>query len=215
VTLGLLPLGTGNDFARSLSLPTDLAEALEVIRMGKTRPLDVVRVSGCGERLMINVSAGGFAGVVNDKITPEIKAAWGPLSYLRGFVEALGDLQDYTASISLDHAAPQQMEVLNIVVANAGYVARGIPIAPAADPGDGLLDLVAIRVVPAAQLVLLAPRILAGMHLDHEHILHLRARHIAIESTPPMTFNADGETLGEGPITFEVHPAAISFLVPA
>jgi diacylglycerol kinase (ATP) len=215
VTLGLLPLGTGNDFARALGLPTDLREALEVVRTGKRRAWDGGRVTtGKQQRFMINVSAGGFAGVVNDKLTPELKATWGPLAYFRGMIEALGEMEPYSALVTLDDGAAETLSVLNIVVANATHVAKGIPIAPAADPSDGLLDLVAIRAVPLAKLALLAPRVLAAAHLDHEDVLHLRARHMKITSTPPMTFNTDGEVLGESPVTFEVVPGAISFLVP-
>jgi len=214
VKLGLLPLGTGNDFARSLGLPLDVAGALSVLRHGPVRALDVVRISGSGRRFMINVSAGGFAGLVDEKLTDDVKAAWGPLSYFRGMIEALGEMQPYAARIRLDHAPPLHLKLLNVVVANAGYVARGIPIAPAADPADGWMDLVAIRDATATRLALLAPRVLAGAHLDHEDVLHVRARHIEIESEPPMKFNADGEALGEGTITFEILPAAVSFVIP-
>jgi diacylglycerol kinase (ATP) len=102
-----------------------------------------------------------------------------------------------------------------VVVANGSHVAKGVPIAPEADPADGLMDVVAIREISLPALALHAPEILAATHLDNREILHFRARRLSIESTPPMIFNADGEVLGEGACEFEVLRAAISFLVPS
>jgi diacylglycerol kinase (ATP) len=214
VTVGLIPLGTGNDFARVMGLPTDLLEALQVIRDAHVRKLDVVRVTGSKTRFMINIAAGGFAGVVSEKLTPDLKAAWGPLSYLRGMVDALGEMQTYHTRIRIDGGAPEHFPMLNVVVANGSHVARGIPIAPMADPSDGLMEIVAIREVPLPSLALLAPQILAAAHMDNDEVIHLRARHFSIESKPSMTFNVDGEVMGEGAFEFALLPGAISFLAP-
>jgi len=213
--VGLIPLGTGNDFARSLSLPIDLASAIDVIRVGAVRKIDVVRVSAPEERYMINVAAGGFAGVVSEKLTPEVKATWGPLSYLRGMIDALGEMQTYVAKIRVDDGEIEEIPLLNVVVANGNHVARGIPIAPEADPSDGLMDIVVVRDMTLPALAVLAPQILAAAHLDHAEVMHIRARRFAIESTPPMIFNADGEILGDRPLSFELLPQALSFLAPA
>jgi diacylglycerol kinase (ATP) len=133
---------------------------------------------------------------------------------LRGVIDALGEMQPYEASYRTDGAAPQQFKTLNVAVANGSHVARGIPIAPNADPADGMMDIVLLKEISMPALALLTPEILAGTHLNNAEILHLRARHFAIQSTPPMTFNADGEVIGEGSFEFAILPAAISFLVP-
>ncbi len=87
--VGLLPLGTGNDFAKMLDLPEALDDCIDVLREGHVRPTDLVRVTTDEVRYFINVSAGGFSGTVNEKMTPEIKESWGPLAYLRCAAEAL------------------------------------------------------------------------------------------------------------------------------
>src|SRR5207247_3989749 len=81
--LGVLPLGTGNDFARSLGVPNNLEAAIEQIIAGKTRPIDLVRVTSDRVRYFANVSSGGFSGVVDEKLTQEMKRRGGPLDSLR------------------------------------------------------------------------------------------------------------------------------------
>src|SRR5438128_12444201 len=77
--IGIAPLGTGNDFARTLALPFSIEENIDILRAGKTRAIDIVRVQSDRIRHFINVAAGGFSGIVRKKMTPEIKRSWGPL----------------------------------------------------------------------------------------------------------------------------------------
>jgi len=121
-------------------------------------------------------------------------------------------MQSYDTTIQIDGASPRRLKTLNIAVANGSHVARGVPIAPDADPADGFMDVVVLKECSLPVLALLAPEILAGTHLNNEEILHLRARHCMIQSTPPMTFNADGELMGDGTFEFAIIPGAVSFL---
>lgn len=216
VRLGLLPLGTGNDFARVLALPPELDPALDALQLGHTRRFDIIRIRGAATvHHFINVSAGGFSSTVSEKMTSELKAAWGPLSYLRGMLGSLAELAPYACELTIDEDPPIPLSIFNLVIANAGFVARGIPIAPAADPADGLLDIVAIREAPGARLALLAPLVLTGQHLESEDIFFRQARKVAVTSAPAMPFNADGEMIGESPLIFEILPQAVTMTVPA
>jgi diacylglycerol kinase (ATP) len=224
VELGLVPLGTGNDLSRKLAIPRempgDLHEAIELAVEGAARPLDVasVRTEGGEPHYFINMSAGGFSGEVDDKMEAEVKAAWGPLSYVRGAFGALSELELYRARIVLDPGTGDEEEIrlatVNVVVANACFVGGGLHVAPTAEPDDGLLDLVVIQAAPIARLSLLAPQVLVGNHLEDELVLHRRARRLTIRSEPPMPFNADGEPIGETPVTYEVLPGAVRFVTP-
>lgn len=211
--LGIIPLGTGNDFARSIQLPTDLPAAIETLMAAQTRLVDVVRVTSDAVRYFINVSAGGFSGVLDEKVTDELKRAWGPLAYLRAGAEALPDLTAYRATLTFDDVDERALEVYNVVVANGRYVAGGIPVAPQAELDDGLLDIMLAPAAPVPRLLIETLQILVGRHLDSDLLIFRRARKVRITADPGMWFNVDGELVGNQPATFEVLPRVLRVIV--
>jgi diacylglycerol kinase (ATP) len=213
VAVGLVPLGTGNDFARSLNLPKGVDESIELLDRRRTRQIDLVRVTSDCARYFVNVSGGGFSGIVDEKLSPEMKKTWGPLAYLRGAAKALPELSAYRTEMLLDDSEQIALNLYNVIVANGRYVAGGIPIAPEAVVDDGLLDIILIPERPAAQLALLMGQILLGEHLKNEAIVFRRASKLAVNSHPGIWFNVDGELVGNEPALFEVMPRALRFVV--
>lgn len=213
VRVGLIPLGTGNDFARSLDLPDSVEDNIDIVLAGKTRPVNVVRLRARRIRYFINVSTGGFSGVVDEKLTPEIKQTWGSLAYLRSAAEALPELHSYRATVVLDGRERLSLDLYNVAIANGRYVAGGLPIAPDADPTDGLLDVVLIPKRSGPEMALLAAEILLGKHLSGNMVIARRARMVALKSRPGMCFNVDGELVGNTPATFQVLPRKLNFMV--
>jgi len=212
--VGLIPLGTGNDFARTIEVPTDLATAIDLIVAGETRPVDLVRVTSDEVRYFVNVSAGGFSGLVDEKLTPKMKKTWGPLAYLRGAAAALSELRAYRTTLAFDNSESLMLDLYNVVVANGRYVGGGTLIAPEASIDDGLLDIVLIPKRSAPELALLAAQVAMGTHLSSGAIVFRRAAQLTVNSKPGMWFNVDGELVGNEPARFEILPRALRFITP-
>jgi diacylglycerol kinase (ATP) len=218
--LGILPLGTGNDFARTIGVPADLDAALEVLAAGRLRRIDVGRVelrhaetSAAVRRYFVNVSAGGFAGVMSERMDDEVKSRWGPLAYLRTALETFAEREGYSTVLTLDGGEVLSLPVYNVVVSNARFVAAGIPVAPQAELDDGLLDVMIVPESSIPQLAALVPQVLLGRHTESGLVELRRARRIEVRSEPPMPFNVDGELVGESPAIFEALPRVLDVVV--
>lgn len=213
ICVGIVPLGTANDFARSIGLPASVDDNIDVLRAKQTATIDLVRVTSDRTRYFVNVSAGGFSGLVDEKLTPEIKSTWGPLAYLRSAAAALPELHAYRTTIVFDDVERLMIELYNVIVANGQFVAGGLPIAPQADLRDGLFDVVLVPRGPLAKMVLLAAEMLLGSHLSSNAVIFRRAKKISVRSRPGMWFNVDGELVGNEPAVFQIVPRALEFVI--
>lgn len=212
---GILPLGTGNDLARSLGVAADLHQALDVLRRGEVRALDVIRVrfeDGL-ERLCLNAATGGFTDEVNEALDEETKNAWGPLSYLRSAVEAVPELESFHLELEPEGQESMSLSAYSVAIANGRCVASGIQVAPEARLDDGLLDVLVIPEIHVGQMAMLGPQVLTGRHLNSELIRFLRVEKVTVATAPPIPFNLDGEAHGTTPVTFEVLPQTLKVVV--
>lgn len=216
VTLGILPTGTGNDLAATLCIPEDRRSAVETLREMRVRSLDVARVdsTGIGERYFVNVATGGIGAEISGVTDETTKSRWGKLAYFRTSLETVRDFDVQEFSLVLD-GEERRVRAVNVAVANCRYAGGGWLAAPAANPEDGLLDIVVIEDIGVGEVLALAPAALARSdYLDREGVFHARAEEIRVASEPGgLQFTADGEVIGDEPASFTALPGRLRVIV--
>lgn len=216
-SMGILPIGTANDFAFTLGLPDDFALAAELLYTAEPRLIDLVEMETLsGRRCFANMAAGGNSNRVTESLTDEIKKTWGPLAYLRGAIGVLVDLGSHNVTVHIDEKEQFTARIWNILVANGRTNAGHLPVAPFARPDDGLMDLILIRDGTFLDLAAIAAEFaLLNSYLDSDQVIYRQARSFTLTSEPPMKFTIDGEIIKEMPIGFRIRPGAVKMIVGA
>ncbi|QDT37807.1 Diacylglycerol kinase [Stratiformator vulcanicus] len=213
--LGIIPTGSGNDFARNLGLPLDADQAADVVESGQPKPIDLGVIEVREERrLFANMATAGNTGMYLDELDSDTKARWGPFCYMRGVVDLLRDLKPFQLTIEWDEGEPISGDFLNVFVANGQGSGGGMTVSPDAKMDDGLFDVVLVRDGMPGEIAGLTAEYLMQTFMEHELIEFRRCRSLSIESDPSMSITADGELVGEAPARFEVLPGALRVISP-
>ena len=211
--LGLVPLGTGNDLARTLGIPLDPADAARALVSGRPRPLDLVVDDAGG--VVVNAVHLGVGAEAAEKASA-LKNRLGKAAYAVGSVAAGAGATGWHLRVVLDGSVVNvDGEVLMVAVANGRTIGGGAELAPGAEPDDGLLDIVvATSTGPLARLGF-AVALRDGEHVERDDVLVLQGREVTVTGDA-FPLNADGEL--DGPLTsrtWTVRPGAWSLVVPA
>jgi lipid kinase YegS len=209
--VGLLPLGTANDFAHGCGIDCDdLTAALRLAATGKATPIDV---GVCNERLFINVASGGFGAQVTATTPPRMKDMMGGAAYsLMGLVTAL-QMSPYRGTL----ITPEERidgEMLLMAVSNGRQAGGGYVVGPGAFLNDGLLD---VLVVPNVAIDQLGPVLRDLVNLGKgplEHVYYRRLASLEIHSEQPLYMNLDGEPMLDTHFRFRVLPKRLRLVLP-
>ena len=211
--LGVLPLGTANDFARSVAIPLDLAAAAQVICAGHTRRVDAGDVNG---HLFFNVASVGLAADLAKSITTERKRRFGRFSYAISAAKMMLEARPFHATIRVGEDAREAAEVrtMQIAVGNGRFYGGGNVIAPGARIDDGFLDLYSLEFAAVWRMALMIPSFHSGAHGTVREVRTARARAFEVTTRKPRPVNADGELVTQTPALFSQRKLAVQVYVP-
>jgi YegS/Rv2252/BmrU family lipid kinase len=216
--LGVLPGGRGNDLARVLGIPDDLPEACATIAGGVSRAMDVGEVCRPEQphgRGFVGIASVGFDSDAN-RIANEAPSWLGGLVYAYGALKALASWKPARFEIELDPPGERRaFTAYTIGTANSKAYGGGMLAAPDAMLDDGLLEVIVLESIgKLAFLTKILPNVFKGTHV-HEPSVHVfRAREVSISADRPFTMYADGDPIGELPLTVRAVTAAVNVLVP-
>jgi diacylglycerol kinase (ATP) len=209
--LGIVAAGSGCDFVRSFGLPGDAVRAARHLVGDRVRRVDVGKVAFTAGtattcRYFPNIAEAGLGGAVTARAS-KLPGFLGPAKYFCGFWLTLPGFQPATVRVDAD-GQMFQWRAHNVVVANCRFYGGGMQISPKSEPDDGALDVL-VMVGPKSDAFTMLPKVYRGTHLPHRNIVELRATRVRVETDPPFPIEADGETLGTTPATFQVIPKPI------
>jgi YegS/Rv2252/BmrU family lipid kinase len=225
--LGIVPSGTGGDFRRTLQIPSQTRAAAAVLRAGRTRRIDVGRVSFIDHdgaevsRYFLGVASCGMSTKVIERVKkggpdwlPQNTPSWlgGRVSFGAALLKTAVRSESSQLVVQLDDSHERHLTVTNLCIANARYFGGGMKVAPNAKLTDGKLDVISIADLGALKIFTSAPRLYAGSHLSMPEVSHTHARKISVRSANGSTHVAieiDGELPGRLPATFQIIPEAL------
>ncbi|RYC04132.1 lipid kinase [Nocardioides zhouii] len=212
-TLGVLPLGTANDFARTLEIPTALTDAVDTLLTGKVVDVDLGRVDG---RAYLNVASLGLSVAVTRRLTPGLKRRLGRFAYPAATLAAYRDHRPFSASLELEDGTVLELhDLMQVAVGNGRHYGGGLTVAPNASIDDHLLDVYAVGQGRLRDHVSIARLLRTGHLVEHDRVHHLTARRLTLLTDEPLEINLDGEVAATTPATFEVDRNALHVVVPA
>lgn len=220
--LCLIPAGTGGDFRKTFDWDNSVSSGVERLRRNRKRPLDLglvelTRLDGSLERrAFANILSFGVGGLTDQLVNAGPKWIGGKAAFFWGALRATLAYRPTPVELRVDDEEWLAGAILNVAIANGRYFGGGMHVAPAADPSDGVFDLVAITDRTKFEGIALAPRLYQGTHMGQPGVVHGRGRRIEARATRPsaeVLIDLDGEMPGKLPLTVEIAPNALSILV--
>ncbi len=209
VPFGVIPAGSGNDFARALGIPLgDPAAAADVVASGHERKIDLGR---CGDQWFGGVVAAGFDARVNDRAN-RMRGPRGRFRYNLAMLAELGVFRPVHYDMDLD-GEPWTTDAMLVTIGNTPNYGGGMKVTPDAVLDDELLDVMVVKPISKIRFLTVFPKVYSGAHVRLPYVEVRRARRVRVHANS-ITAYVDGERLGPLPQTFEVVPTALRVFVP-
>lgn len=209
-TFGILPLGSGDDFARTLDIPMNLERACDLVLDGEVREIDVALANGVR---YLCVAGFGFDAEVNRFANSRVSRLRGTPLYLYSIFRVLRKFRPKRVTIS-HGGVSREGSIMFAVVGNAPRYGAGIRIAPAADPADGILDLCVVHECSTLDLVRTLPRAYSGRHVTSSFVETGRGTEFHFQSEETLDVFADGEPVTTTPLTVRLSPEKLRIVAP-
>lgn len=209
--LGLIPMGTTNDFARAVRIPRNIEEAVEIIIGGQTIPVDVGLLND--ERYFINIAAGGRITELTYEVPSKMKTILGQMAYYLKAIEMIPSIKSTHMKIKMDGEefdGNAMMFLCGLTNSVGGFE----KIAPDASINDGLFTVMILKECNIADFVRIASLALRGEHLSDERVIYRKASRVEVTSEEDVHLNLDGEYGGDVPATFQNLKRHIEVFVP-
>jgi diacylglycerol kinase (ATP) len=212
--LGLLPLGTANDFARTLEIPQDIEDACLTIAEGKVVDVDL---GLAGDNYYVNVASVGLGVEATRALSPWLKKNAGPLAYPVAAIRTFFRHEPFSARLTFpegDHQPEEYRRLLQVAVGNGRFYGGGMVVAPESGIDDRTLDIYAIELGQQRDLLGVARYLRSGDFIRMDNVHHFRTSRVRLETEPELPINIDGELVTRTPQNFSVVQNALNVLVP-
>ncbi len=207
VPLGIIPSGTGNDLSRALGISRDMRGAVETLRTGAVRSIDVGTLDGI---YFANIASSGLDAAVAAEINRR-KLGSGTVAYICALMRMLPGFRPAEFELDLDGRRVQFRGMLT-AIANTSSYGGGMLIAPNASPSDGMFDIVTVEAMSKPEFLRCFPGVFSGKHISHPKVKAYRASKVAISADPPQPVMVDGDVLRTTPQVLEIIPGALKVI---
>ncbi len=209
--VGLIPMGTTNDFARAVQIPRDITKAVDIILKGDSIPVDVGLMND--DRYFINIAGGGRLTELTYEVPSKLKTVLGQMAYYLKGIEMLPSIRSSRVRIEYDGQVFDDSAMM-FLIGLTNSVGGFEKLAPDASINDGKFTLLILKELNMAEFIRVASLALRGDHLSDPHVIYAKASKITVTTEERVLLNLDGEYGGLLPATFENLACHIEMFVP-